>query len=111
MINKLNIGPILTMFSAAVYSDCIPHMCQDVYVQRLYTNTNGLVYVATSGDETNLDCNAVQSEYLSFNLSDPAGDAFYSTLLASQISERKVSIRIKNGSEGCKFAYITHDKQ
>ena len=91
--------------------ECVPHICQDVYVEKLYPNTSGLVYVATSGDETKLDCNAESGVYLSFDLSDPAGDAYYSTLLAAQISERKVSIRIVNGSQGCKVQYMTHDRQ
>jgi len=110
MRNKLQIGLFLSIFSSAVFSDCIPHMCQDVFVQRLFAASNGLIYVATSGDETQLDCNAVSSKYLSFNLSDLAADVFYSTLLAAQISERIVSIRIVNGSQDCQIQYITHDR-
>ncbi|MDR6984476.1 hypothetical protein J2X32_003120 [Rheinheimera pacifica] len=108
---KLVLGVALSIFSGLSYADCISYICQNVYVDKLYTNTSGIVYVATSGDETKLDCNAESNVYLTFNLSDPAGDVYYSTLLAAQISDRKVSIRIVNGSQGCKIAYITHDRQ
>ncbi len=111
MRKTLLFGFLCSMLPAFVYAECVPHICQDVHVQRLYPNTTGLIYVATTGDETKLDCSPVSGEYLSFNLSEPAGDVFYSTLLAAQIADRKVSIRIANGSDGCNVQYITHDKQ
>ena len=111
VMKKCFVGLFISAFASATAADCEPHICTDVYVERLYTNIGGLVYVATSGDETKLDCNAESGVYLSFNLSDAAGDAFYSTLLAAQLSDRKVALRIVNDSNLCAIQYITHDKQ
>ena len=110
-MKKSLVGLCISAFASATAADCEPHICTDVYVERLYTNTTGLIYVATSGDETKLDCTPVSGVYLSFNLSDTAGDAFYSTLLAAQLSDRKVAVRIVNDSNMCSIQYITHDKQ
>lgn len=104
-------GIALSLLSSVSFGDCVPHICQDVYVEKLYSNTNGVIYVATSGDETKLNCNAVSDLYVTFNLSDPSGDAYYSTFLAAQMSDRKVSIRVVTGSEGCNIQYITHERQ
>ncbi|SDK25324.1 hypothetical protein SAMN05216212_1960 [Microbulbifer yueqingensis] len=90
---------------------CTSNICTDVYVDRMYTNTTGLVYVATSGDETKLDCSPISDVYLSFTLDEPAGDAIYSTLLAAQMADRRVRIRIFDGSSKCGIQYITHDRQ
>lgn len=110
MRNKvLLIGALVA--SGLAQAECVPHICQDVYVERLYSNSNGVIYVATSGNEDSLDCNPVSGGYLSFNLSAASGNVFYSTLLAAQLADRKVSIRIQNGTEGCAIQYITHDRQ
>lgn len=105
-------GAILAaLFPTIAVADCASHICSEVHVDKIYTNVDGLVYVATTGDETKLDCVAESGVYVSFHLSDPAGDAIYSTLLASQLADRKVAIRIARGTAGCKIAYITHDRQ
>jgi len=109
--NKWIIGIVLVLLSCVSYAECGNHICQNIAVDKLYPNTNGVVYVATSGDEKNLNCSAESGAYLTFNLSDPAGDAYYSTLLAAQMSNRNVSIRIVLGSVGCNVQYMTIDKQ
>lgn len=102
---------LFVFLSSPLFAECVPHICSDVFVERLYPNENGLVYVATSGSEAALNCNAVSGEYVSFNLADPAGEAFYSTLLAAQLANKKVSLRIADESEGCLVQYITINKQ
>ncbi|MGP0171774.1 hypothetical protein ACSVIJ_07810 [Pseudomonas sp. NCHU5208] len=108
---KWVLGVSVLAFAEMAYSACSSVMCQNVYVERLNPNANGKVYVATSGDETQLNCSAVSQVYLTFDLSEPAGNVFYSTLLAAQISDRKVSLRIVDGSQGCTVTYIMHDRQ
>lgn len=108
---KRTIATLMVAVSGPVLADCVPHICSGIYVERLYANSNGLIYVATTGNESNLNCTPVSGGYLSFNLSDPAGDAFYSTLLAAQLANKTVSLRIVDASPGCQVQYLTLDKQ
>jgi hypothetical protein len=38
-------------------------------------------------------------------------DKIYSTLLSAQIANKKVRVRIGEGSEGCRIAYVTIERQ
>lgn len=107
MNKKYILGAVFSFLSTISYADCANHICQNVMVDRLYPNTNGLVYVATSENEKDLNCNSVSGVYLTFNLSEPAGNVYYSTLLAAQLSNKNVSIRVTLESEGCNIQYIT----
>lgn len=106
---KKSLATLLFLLSSMASADCLQHICSNIEIQRIYLNSSGLVYIGTNGTETKLDCAPVSNVYLTFNLSAPAGDALYATLLASQMSKAQVSIRIENGSQGCKIQYITKD--
>lgn len=92
------------------FGACSNHICSSVLVERLYINSNGKVYIGSSGDESQLDCQSVSGVYTSFDVSEPGGDSIYATLLAAQLSNKPVSIRIVNNSEGCKVLYLLMDK-
>ncbi|PCK05171.1 MAG: hypothetical protein COA42_18530 [Alteromonadaceae bacterium] len=111
MRSKFLIGFICCLYSSLSFSDCQPHACVDEYIEKIYTNTNGTVYIATSGDETKLNCTPESGIYLTLLLSEPAGEAIYSTLLAAQIANKKMLLRVNEGTSGCKVAYVTLEKQ
>lgn len=101
----------LTFFSFSAIADCTSLSCNNVYVEKLYLTTSGTVYIGTSGNETQLTCNAAGGVYTTLNLSNPGANAIYSTLLTAQTSNKVVEIRIEENSIGCNILYMTLEKQ
>jgi len=99
-------------FSAGdAHANCSSEVCSSVYVERLYITDNGLIYVATSGDETQLSCTAVSNVYVSLDTTVGNSNELYSTLLAAQLADKKVSMRLLLGSSNCTIRYMTIDRQ
>ncbi|WP_195742871.1 hypothetical protein [Shewanella woodyi] len=67
--------------------------------------------MGTSGDERLMTCDAVSDVYSTFRSTDAGGDMIFSTLLAAQLSNKKVFVRTVESSNECKIAYVTLDKQ
>ena len=101
----------ISLFSSLAYPQCSSNTCDNVYVDRLYATKSGLVFVATSGDEGLLDCNASSGVYTTLDLNDPGANVIYSTLLAAQMANKRVQVRPENGTDGCLISYVTLDKQ
>ena len=101
---------LIFMSSDFVYSQCNPDYCWPVYIDKLYVNSNGIIYIGTDGDESVLNCGAVSGVYVTLDLSDPGGDAIYSTLLTAQTTNKKVSIQVADGVTGCPIQYVTLDR-
>jgi hypothetical protein len=91
-------------FAAVAYAECYPGGCAEVYVDELYPDSGG-AWVQTSGNETLANCTADSNVFLRLN-GGPGFDAIYATLLAAQISEKKVGIRIIEGTNPCTIAYV-----
>lgn len=93
-------------------ADCNPDFCHDVYIDTLYPVYEGTVYVATSGDESVLNCNAASGQYVTLKADHKGADRIYSTLLAAQISGKKInSIQVDDNSTGCVIQYVTLNRQ
>lgn len=67
------------------------------------------IFIATDGDETSLNCKALSNVYVTLQGSHPNFSEIYSALLAAQHSERNVTVRIREGTEGCLVSYVTSD--
>lgn len=91
-------------FVAVAYAECYPGGCAEVYVDELYPDSGG-AWIQTSGSETLLNCTVDSNIFLRLH-AGPGFDAMYSTLLAAQISEKKVSLRIAEGTNPCSIAYV-----
>ena len=87
------------LFSGNSYSSCNGRACSNVYIDRIYVKTR-------------LNCNARAGVYVTLN-----GEGFYnhsqvlSVLLAAQAANKRVLVRIAEGSENCDILYVTLDKQ
>ncbi len=101
----------LLLISCNASANCIERGCYNVFVERLYINSSGTVYVATSGDETLMSCSAVSDVYSTFKSTSAGADMIFSTLLAAQMADKKVSVRTADNSAGCLIQYVTFDKQ
>lgn len=101
------------LFSGNSYGSCNGNACRNVYVDRIYVKTIAPeILIGTTGDETGLNCNARAGVYVTLN-----GEGFYnhsqvlSVLLAAQAANKRVLVRIAEGSENCDILYVTLDKQ
>lgn len=99
----------LALLLSASYAnaDCGGKRCSKVYVDLLYVRAYGDVSIATSGTETSLNCTPGSDVYLRLHKSDSSSDFIYSALLAAQMANKKVTIRIVEGSPDCQISYIT----
>ena len=102
---------LLLLSNAPAFADCSANACGTVHVERLYVNAEGLIYVATSGTETSLSCTPVSGKYLTLVTTATNADEVFSTLLAAQLADKQVTIRIVTSSSNCSIAYITLDRQ
>ena len=104
---------ISILYASASYADCAGNSCTDVYVDKLYVTANSseLIYIGTSGNESQLDCEAHAGVYAILDSSQGNAEKIYSTLLAAQLANKKVRIRITTNTVGCKVSYITIDRQ
>ena len=96
----------LLCIASAAYAECSASGCWGVYVEELYPVAAGGAWIKTSGNETLANCTADSNVYLRLNDS-PGFQAIYATLLAAQLSDKKVNIRIAEGSAPCSVAYVT----
>jgi len=101
----------LALAGGSAYANCSSDVCLSVHIERLYITVNGLIYVGTSGDETQLSCTAVSNVYVSLDTTVGNSDELYSTLLAAQLADKKVSMRMLPASTNCAIHYMTIDRQ
>jgi hypothetical protein len=92
--------------SAAAYPECSAGGCYDVYVEELYPEASGGAWIKTSGNEALANCTVDSNVYLRLNQTEGFSQ-IYATLLAAQLSDKKVNIRIVEGSNPCRIGYVT----
>jgi hypothetical protein len=77
-----------------------------VYIEELYPEAQGGAWIRTSGNETLANCTADSGVYLRLDPT-PGFKEIYATLLAAQLSEKRVGLRISPGSNPCTVVYVT----
>lgn len=91
----------------SAYAACQALGCFDVYIDELYPEAAGGVWVQTSGNETLANCTANSGVFLRLDSTTAGFKEIYATLLAAQLSDKKVSLRIAEGSNPCTVVYVT----
>lgn len=90
---------------------CDGESCTGVYIQRLFvSNSAGYVSIDTTGDEEGLD-NCTPTAYLQLPMSGPRSKEVYSLLLSSFMADKKLRLRMVDGSNPCQVLYVTLDRQ
>jgi hypothetical protein len=102
------IGTIFALvFGSIAAAECTATGCWDVYVEELYPEATGGIWIRTSGSETLANCTPDSGVYLRLTNAQAGYREIFSTLLAAQLADKKVSIRINPGSNPCSVAYVT----
>ncbi|WP_102796412.1 hypothetical protein [Bowmanella denitrificans] len=98
-------------FSATLHADeCNTWGCMST-IEELFTTTTGYVYVGTPFDETKANCQADSGVYFVLNMKNPNAREVYSSLLAAYMSDKKIQLRIIEGSPICEISYVRLSKQ
>lgn len=97
---------LLAATTLTAKADCFGHICLNVSIESFFITNTGDIYVATGGDESVLDCTALQGTYLKLDTTDAGAKNLYSALLTAQATSRNVNIRTETGSAGCRILYI-----
>ncbi|MDF2466716.1 MAG: hypothetical protein K0Q43_4951 [Ramlibacter sp.] len=92
--------------ATAAFAECSAAGCYGVYIEELYATAEGGVWIKTTGDETLANCTANSNVFLRLNATAGYKD-IYSTLLAAMLAEKRVSLRVVEGSNPCAVAYVT----
>jgi hypothetical protein len=94
------------LFSAAAFAECSATGCWGVYIEELYPEAAGGAWIRTSGNETLANCTVDSNVYLRLNATTGYKE-IYATLLAAQLADKRVSLRIAEGSNPCTVVYVT----
>lgn len=108
MFMKLSI--LLSLLAVNVaYADCADWNCTNVQITRMYVTANGNTMVGTSGDESQLSCDAGGAGYIFLSPTASNYDSTYALLLTAHTTEHPVWIRTsKIGA--CEVMYVVSDK-
>ena len=102
------IGSIL---SGPALADCGGEYCHDVYVDQLYVEASGGIWLQTSGTETSLSCTPDSGVFLRLANGNEGLKNIYAALLAAQTAGKTVHVRIIGGSSPCAISYVLMDRQ
>ena len=101
---------LLIIFNTTTsFADCSTTQCVGM-IERLYTDSNGILYIASDGDERTLDCTPPANVYMTLDPSDPNFNRKYAMLLTAFSLNQEIGIRIVNGSPTCAISYFYIDK-
>jgi hypothetical protein len=103
---KLIVAAGSMLLATAAVAECTAQGCFEVYIEELYPTAEGGVWVKTSGDETLANCTANSNVFLRLNVTAGYQD-IYATLLAAQLADKRVSIRVAEGTNPCVISYVT----
>jgi hypothetical protein len=76
------------------------------YVEALYVQNNGNIYVATDQDEKIPECNAVGGVYFHINGANAGARDMYSAILTASTTNQKVFFRVVQDNGKCEMAYV-----
>lgn len=97
--------------SSVSWADCDQVSCVDVQVTRMYVTANGETIIGTSGDESQLSCEAGSQGYITLRTGQKNYNATYALILAAHASESLIWVRTVTSSTGsCDVLYVVSDK-
>ena len=99
---------LFSLASLAVRADCDGHSCTYVKITRMYVEAEGDTVIGTSGDESNLSCDAGSNGYITLDSGVKNYKEIYSLLLTAHTIEKLIWVRTTN-SGTCKISYVVSD--
>lgn len=109
--SALLLGSLVLTISLSAQAECASYGCPNVYVEQLYVNADYHIYIQTSGTETLANCTPKENIFFVLPLGVANYSQIYATLLAAQLADKRVTIRITEGTNPCSIAYVTLARQ
>jgi len=109
MYTKIAFTLVLLFSAINVNAECTANGCnadQADPIKRIYLAADGVIYVEAPLGKENLDCTLAEGRYMALKSSHLLFNEIYSTLLSAVIANKKLFVRIKNGSANCEIAYV-----
>ena len=106
---KLSILAIGTLLSFNVFSACSENACSGVgknVLLSVYPNSSGNIYLQAGAGRENLDCKLIEGHYMELKSDHSAFETAYSTILTALVSQKSLTVRIKNDSPTCEVLYV-----
>ena len=106
---KFYICVISCFLSFNVFAACTTTNCSGIgkeVLLSIYPNASGNVYLQVGEGREKLDCNLVEGHFMVLKPSHILFDEIYSTILTGLASQKKLIVRIKNGSPICEVSYV-----
>lgn len=91
---------VLSQLQTQAIGDCTVTICNYVYVEQVWLNTDGNLYVSTSGNENSLNCTPLGStgtiQYLQMNQNALFFKEIYTAILAAHLADKRVLMTLPN---------------
>lgn len=101
---------LFLIFSSGVNAECSGKDCRGITIERLYLNpSSNRINFSTSGDETELDCNANNEQYIFMSLDSVSSKEAYSLLLAAHMSQSTFWVKVTAADTVCEVVYLVSD--
>jgi hypothetical protein len=94
----------LVLGSIGYAGSCNAAGCNNVMIDSISVRDNGSILIATSGDESKLNCTSPANRYITL-LDNKGRNAIYAMLLTRQTTNKPVTLRITPGSSVCALAF------
>lgn len=94
------------LLGSTASADCLSYVCDQSRILALYTRADGNAYIQISGNTSVLTCALVGGMYVKLPVSSPRFKEIYASLLAYQLTDRPVTVRMEDGVTDCTISYI-----
>jgi hypothetical protein len=113
MLKIIKCGMLIAalFFMGKAHASCNADSCEITStdpMKRIYLTSiaEGQIYIEVPSGGGNLDCTLRENKFMTLKSSHPLFKETYSALLSGSMAGKRMSIRIKNGSDSCEIAYV-----
>lgn len=94
------------LFGSMASADCISYVCDQSRILAMYTRADGDAFIQISGNTSVLTCSLVGGLYVKLPVASPRFKEIYASLLAYQLTDRPVTVRMQDGQTDCTISYL-----
>lgn len=108
LLRHIGLAGILSgaIFSSVATAECLSYVCSGSRILAMYTRADGNAYIQVSGNTSALTCTLVGGLYVKLPTSSTRFKEIYGSLLAYQLADRLVDVRMEDGVTECTVSYI-----
>lgn len=103
------VAMLATLAASNADAECGPTACTG-YVDQIYVEANGDLYVRTSGNELLANCTPNSGVFLHLPGGATKFKEIYALLLTAQAQDRQVTLRIIDSSNPCTISWASLDR-